>query len=239
MSKIKVVSMNKLTGEAASEPKPSKTSNPPKKPKTIADPQPSTSSAAIASDAAPKKKSKSKSLDVILEGIKQLNDRKGVSLISIKKFVISGKENMSEQQIRIAGSRTLKMVKQAVEDGLLVKKGTFRYGFTDKGRTAVNSEKKKAEKALKKKEKEAAKDQEKKQKMKAKAKAKDAGGKKKKNVEEKKKKKGSGEKQKPLIKGPKGRKSLAKVAELNKKRRSTVVVLPKKAPKKAAVKSKK
>ncbi|KAL5279409.1 hypothetical protein ACFFRR_003801 [Megaselia abdita] len=233
MSKIKVVPMSKLTGsEPDSEPKSVKKSNPPKKIK-VSEPQPSTSAEAM-SDQNPIKKKPSKKpagLDLILEGIKSTNDRKGATLDAIKKFVISGKENLSEQQVRMANTRTLKVIKQAVEDGILVAKGKQRYGFTDKGRSAANAEKKKAEKAEKKAEKESLK------KEKAKAKAKDAGKKKKKQPEEKKK--GSEEKKKPLIKGSKARKSLAKVAEMNKKRRSTVVVLPKKTTKKTAAKDKK
>ncbi|KAL5279408.1 hypothetical protein ACFFRR_003800 [Megaselia abdita] len=168
MSKIKAVPVAKLTGSD---------------PISNNEPEPSTSAEAM-SDQNPIKKKPSKrlaGLDLILEGIKSSNDRKGATLDSIKKFVISGKENLSEQQVRIMNAKTLKAVKQAVEDGILVEKGKQRYGFTDKTKSAANAERKKAEKAEKKKEIEAAKE---KAKVKAEARVRKSGGKKKKGFKE-------------------------------------------------------
>lgn len=228
-SKIKVVSMDKLTSKP----------NPSKKVK-INESEPSTSVEAL-SKSKPKPSSSNKSstnYDAMLEGIKQMNDRKGASLVAIKKHLLAGKENLSETQVRAHNTRTLKMVKKAVEDGILVEKGKLRYGFSEKGKAVFNSEKKKKEKLEKKKEKDlekkskAGKKETKKKLVKKAVKGSDASGKKKK-VSEKK----DEEKKKPLIKGAKARKSLAKVSEMNKKRRSTVVATPKpvkKATKKAA-----
>lgn len=218
MSKIKVVSLKNLTADAepnSSEPKTAKTkkttkSKPPK------ESEPSTSTGAGAA-----KKKTPGGLTLIIEGIRNMNDRKGATLAALRKFVISDKENLSEQQVRATNNRTLRTVKQAVEDGILIEKGKLRYGLSDQHKAELKTEEKKAVRAAKQKEKDA-----------IKSKASDRVGGKSKKLENKV----SAEKKKPLIKGPKARKSLAKVAEMNKARKSTVVVLPKKTSSKRKVK---
>lgn len=203
------------------------------KKKTPLKEQPLTPTEPNAAKKKPTVPNKPNSLRLIVEAIKAVNDRKGTSLIAIKKFVSSGKENISEQQLRALNGRTLKTVKQAVADGILVEKGKLRYGVTDKGKATLKAEKKKIEKTVKKtKAKDAAKAKPKETKVKVKA---PNGGTKKKTVKIVEKE-GSEDKKKPLIKGAKARKSLAKVAELNKKQKSTVIVLPKKTTKKSASK---
>ena len=73
-------------------------------------------------------------VQLVLEAIKFIADRKGATIVAIKKYVLSKKGLLTENQTKIYNANTFRTIKACVDQNLLFKKSGMRYALTEEAK---------------------------------------------------------------------------------------------------------